>query len=110
MKKIDAIIRKSRFHEVRQALHDVNVYFFSYWDVTGVGHEKKEHLYRGVAYSSTDIQRRYLSIVVNNDFVDKTVNAILEAAKPVKLETAKSLSHPLKMRTASVPEKAEALH
>ena len=81
MKKIDAIIRKSRFHEVRQALHDVNVYFFSYWDVTGVGHEKKEHLYRGVAYSSTDIQRRYLSIVVNNDFVDKTVNAILEAAK-----------------------------
>ena len=81
MKKIDAIIRKSRFHEVRQALHDVNVYFFSYWDVTGVGHEKKEHLYRGVAYISTDIQRRYLSIVVNNDFVDKTVNAILEAAK-----------------------------
>ena len=41
MKKIDAIIRKSRFHEVRQALHDVNVYFFSYWDVTGVGHEKR---------------------------------------------------------------------
>jgi len=39
MKKIDAIIRKSRFHEVRQALHDVNVYFFSHWDVTGVGHE-----------------------------------------------------------------------
>ena len=52
MKKIDAIIRKSKFHEVRQALHTVNVYFFSYWDVTGVGHEKKEHLYRGVAYSS----------------------------------------------------------
>ena len=41
MKKIDAIIRKSKFHEVRQALHDVNVYFFSYWDVTGVGHEKR---------------------------------------------------------------------
>ena len=81
MKKIDAIIRKSKFHEVRQALHSVNVYFFSYWDVTGVGHEKKEHLYRGVAYSSSDIQRRYLSIVVNDDFVDKTVHAILEAAK-----------------------------
>ena len=44
-------------------------------------HEKKEHLYRGVAYSSSDIQRRYLSIVVNDDFVEKTVHAILEAAK-----------------------------
>ncbi len=41
MKKIDAIIRKSLFDEVRDALHEVNVYFFSYWDVTGVGHEKK---------------------------------------------------------------------
>ena len=81
MKKIDAIIRKSKFHEVRQALHDVDVYFFSYWDVTGVGHEKKENLYRGVAYSSSDIQRRYLSIVVNDDFVDKTIEAILHAAK-----------------------------
>ena len=81
MKKIEAIIRKSKFDEVRDALHDVNVYFFSYWDVTGVGYEKKEHLYRGVAYSSSDIQRRFLSIVVNDDFVDVTVNAILSAAK-----------------------------
>src|SRR6056300_685370 len=81
MKKIEAIIRKSKFDEVRDALHEVNVYFFSYWDVTGVGHEKKEHLYRGVAYSSSDIQRRFLSIVVNDDFVDATVKAILSAAK-----------------------------
>ena len=80
MKKIETIIRKSKFDEVRNALHEVNVYFFSYWDVTGVGHEKKEHLYRGVAYSSSDIQRRFLSIVVNDDFVDVTVNAILRAA------------------------------
>ncbi|NDG47248.1 MAG: transcriptional regulator, partial [Flavobacteriia bacterium] len=29
MKKIEAIIRKSKFDEVRDALHDVNVYFFS---------------------------------------------------------------------------------
>lgn len=80
MKKIETIIRKSKFDEVRHALHEVNVYFFSYWDVTGVGHEKKEHLYRGIAYSSSDIQRRFLSIVVNDDFVDVTVNAILHAA------------------------------
>lgn len=81
MKKIEAIIRKSRFDDVRDALHEVDVYFFSYWDVTGVGHEKQEHLYRGVAYSSSDIQRRYLSIVVNDHFEEVTVNAILKAAK-----------------------------
>jgi nitrogen regulatory protein P-II 1 len=41
MKKIETIIRKSKFDEVRNAHHEVNVYFFSYWDVTGVGHETK---------------------------------------------------------------------
>jgi nitrogen regulatory protein PII len=37
MKKIEAIIRKSKFEDVKIALHNVEVNFFSYWDVTGVG-------------------------------------------------------------------------
>ena len=68
MKKIEAIIRKSKFFAVKEALHQVGVNFFSYWDVTGVGNEKEGHVYRGISYSTSDIQRRYLSIVVNNDF------------------------------------------
>ena len=61
-------------------MHKVEVNFFSYWDVTGVGNEKEGHVYRGITYSTSEIQRRYLSIVVNDDFVEKTVNAILESA------------------------------
>ena len=80
MKKIEAIIRKSKFVEVKEALHKVDVNFFSYWDVTGVGNEKEGHVYRGITYSTSEIQRRYLSIVVNDDFVEKTVNAIIESA------------------------------
>ena len=45
MKKIEAIIRKSKFDEVVNALHDAEVYFFSYWDVTGVGNEKIGNVY-----------------------------------------------------------------
>ena len=52
MKKIEAIIRKSKFHDVKKALHDVEVNFFSYWDVTGVGNEKQGHVYRGISYST----------------------------------------------------------
>jgi nitrogen regulatory protein P-II 1 len=81
MKKVEAIIRKSKFSAVKNALHDVGVNFFSYWDVTGLGNEKKGSVYRGVSYSTSDIQRRYLSIVVNDDFEEVTVNTILEAAK-----------------------------
>jgi len=80
MKKVEAIIRKSKFDEVKKALHEIDVNFFSYWDVTGVGNEKQGHVYRGISYSTTDIQRRYLSIVVSDEFLDKTVNTLLESA------------------------------
>ena len=79
MKKIEAIIRKSKYRVVKEALHEVGVNFFSYWDVTGIGNEKEGHVYRGVSYSTSDIQRRYLSIVVNDDFEDVTIKAILES-------------------------------
>lgn len=81
MKKVEAIIRKSKFSAVKKALHEVGVNFFSYWDVTGLGNEKKGSVYRGVSYSTSDIQRRYLSIVVNDDFEEITIKTILEAAK-----------------------------
>ena len=80
MKKIEAIIRKSKFEAVKEALHDVGVNFFSYWDVTGLGNEKEGHVYRGVTYSTSDIQRRYLEIVVNDDFESVAIKAILSSA------------------------------
>ena len=79
MKKIEAIIRKSKYSAVRDALHNVGVNFFSYWDVTGLGNEKEGHVYRGVSYSTSDIQRRQISIVVNDDFEEATIKAILSA-------------------------------
>ncbi|MCF6168981.1 P-II family nitrogen regulator [Lutibacter sp.] len=80
MKKIEAIIRKSKFGEVKEALHEIEVNFFSYWDVTGVGNEKQGHVYRGVSYSTSDIQRRFLSIVVSEEFLEKTVETLLKSA------------------------------
>jgi len=80
MKKIEAIIRRSKYRVVKEALHEIGVTFFSYWDVTGVGNEKEGHVYRGVSYSTSDIQRRFLSIVVNDDFEEPTINAILKTA------------------------------
>ena len=80
MKQIEAIIRKSKFDDVKKALQQIEVNFFSYWDVTGVGNERQGHVYRGISYSTSDIQRRYLSIVVSDEYLQKTVDAILESA------------------------------
>jgi nitrogen regulatory protein P-II 1 len=79
MKKIEAIIRKSKYSDVKNALHEIGVNFFSYWDATGRGNEKEGHIYRGISYSTSAIQRRFLSIVVNDDFEEITINAILKA-------------------------------
>lgn len=80
MKKIEAIIRKSKYRLVKEALHEVGVNFLSYWDVTGIGNEKEGHVYRGVSYSTSDIQRRHIAIVVNDDFEEITVQTIIKAA------------------------------
>ena len=81
MKKIEAIIRKSKFNAVKDALHELEVNFFTYWDVTGVGNEKKGHVYRGISYSTSNIQRRYLSIIVSDVFEEKIIQTIIDSAK-----------------------------
>lgn len=80
MKKIEAIIRKSRFEEVKNALHAVDIDFFTYWDVTGVGKEKEGHIFRGAVYEANRIQRRMLSIVVRDHNLQKTIDAIISSA------------------------------
>ncbi len=95
MKKIEAIIRKSKFKAVQEALHAVDVNFFSYWDVTGLGNEQQGHVYRGISYSTAEIQRRYLSIVVNDDFVEATINAIIAAAATDKVGDGKIFVSPV---------------
>lgn len=80
MKKVEAIVRKSRFDEVKKALHNVGVNFITYWDVTGVGNEKESHVYRGVTYSTSALQRRFISFVCNEEFVQPAVDAILQSA------------------------------
>ena len=80
MKKIEAIIRRSKFEEVKSALHAIDIDFFSYTETFGVGNEKKKkNVFRGS--SDTDfISRVTLSIVVRDINLERTVNAILNSA------------------------------
>jgi nitrogen regulatory protein P-II 1 len=80
MKKIEAIIRKSRFNEVKNELQNVGIDFFSFWDVRGVGKSRQERIYRGIVYDTSTIERTMISIIVRDKNLDKTVNAILNSA------------------------------
>ena len=81
MKKIEAIIRKSRFDEVSDALHEVGIDFFTYWDVTGVGNEKSAAIYRATVYETRLIERRTISFVCRDKFVDAATDAIVKSAQ-----------------------------
>lgn len=80
MKKIEAIIRKEKFEEVRIALHEADIDFLSWWDVNGQGTEKQERIFRGAAYDVSTIERINLSFVVRDINLEKSVNAILKSA------------------------------
>ena len=81
MKKIEAIIRKTKFEEVKETLLDVGIEWFSYSEVRGIGKTRQERVYRGVVYGTDIIERLMLTIVVRNVNVEKTVQAILRAAQ-----------------------------
>ena len=44
MKKIEAIIRRTRFEDVKEALLAADIEWFSYYDVRGVGTVSYTHL------------------------------------------------------------------
>ncbi|MDR3260242.1 MAG: P-II family nitrogen regulator [Tannerella sp.] len=81
MKKIEAIVRKTKFDEIKEALIAADIEWFSYYDVRGVGKTRQERIYRGVVYDTSYIERILLTIVVRDINVDKTVEAILKTAR-----------------------------
>lgn len=80
MKKIEAIIRKTKFEEVKEALYEADIEWFSYMEVRGVGKTRQERIYRGVVYDTSYIERILLTIVVRTINAEKAVNAIMNAA------------------------------
>ena len=83
MKKIEAIIRRSKFDDVKEALLKADIEWFSYYDVRGIGksRSRQARIYRGIMYDTSSIERILVSIVVRNKNVEKTVTAILQAAQ-----------------------------
>ena len=79
MKKIEAIIRKSKFQDVRKALHDAEIDFLSWWDVKGQGDAKQGLIFRGIAYDINAIDRIYITFVVRDVNLQKSLDAILKS-------------------------------
>ena len=82
MKKIEAIIRLSRFDKIRDALALIGINFFTLQDVKGFGLQKGEKIvYRGSVYDADYIARLQIDILTTDDMVDAVVDAIISSGK-----------------------------
>jgi nitrogen regulatory protein P-II 1 len=82
MKKIEAIIRTSRFDQIHTCVSKLGVQFLSFYEIKGMGFEHaRQEMYRGVPYEPTYIPRTKLEIVVPDDIAASVIQCILSEGK-----------------------------
>jgi nitrogen regulatory protein P-II 1 len=82
MKLIIAYIQPHKLSDVKKALYKAEVYKMSVTNSLGCGQQKGYHeSYRGVDIEVNLLKKNRLEIAVNDEFVDRTVSAIIEGAK-----------------------------
>lgn len=103
MKKIEAIIRKSQFDDVVEALHEIGIDFLTYWEVTGVGNEKSGAIYRATVYETRLIERSVISFVCREIFLEPAIEAIIQSASTGEMGDGKifvsSIDESIRIRT-----------
>ena len=82
MKLIIAIIQPDRLESVKQELYKEEVYLITVNEVLGHGRQMGvTEVYRGVKEMGNLLRKIRLEIAVNEDFVEKTVSAIIKGAQ-----------------------------
>lgn len=111
MKKIEAIIKPFKMEDVKEALADVGIEGMTVSEVKGFGRQKGHtEIYRGSEYTVDFLPKVKFEIVVGDDAVAKTVEAISTAAKTGKIGDGKIFVLPIetavRIRTEETGEDA----
>jgi len=83
MKKIQAIIRSTKYEDVRDALHKAGVETFIFYEVKGVSFQNEQKgSYRGLSIYDTSgsIPRRVVEVVVPQEDAPEILKIIKDAA------------------------------
>lgn len=82
MKLIIAIIQPTKLDSVKEALTNVDVHRLTVMDCQGFGRQKGQtEVYRGREFSVNLLRKVQLQIAVNEEFVQPTIEAILEGGR-----------------------------
>ena len=90
MTKIEAIIQPARLDEVKEALLEIGVDGMTVLEARGHGRQKGHtEFYRGREYTVDLLPKVKLEIVLNDELVDRAVQAIVTAARTGKIGDGK---------------------
>lgn len=82
MKLIVAIIQPTKLLPLREALVKVGVTRMTVCDAQGYGRQRgRTEMYRGNEYKTQLLRKIELEILVNDDFVDRTIDTVLSVAR-----------------------------
>ena len=112
MKKIEAIIKPFKLDEVKEALQEIGVQGLSVIEAKGFGRQKGHtELYRGAEYVVDFLPKMKLEVVLEDDMVERAVEAIVAAARTGKIGDGKifvtNVEQAIRIRTGE--EGADAL-
>ena len=111
MKKIEAIIKPFKLHEVKDALNDIGVSGMTISEVKGFGRQRgHKEIYRGAEYQVDFIPKMKIDVVVDSSMADKVVSIISEKANTGKIGDGKIFVSPLekviRIRTGEIDKDA----
>jgi len=90
MKMVIAIIKPFKLDDVRSALADVGVQGITVTEVKGFGRQKGHtELYRGAEYVVDFLPKVKLELAVDDEQVERVVEAIIETARTGKIGDGK---------------------
>lgn len=90
MKLVKAVIKPFKLEEVKEALAEIGIEGMTVTEVKGFGRQKGHtEIYRGSEYTVDFLPKVKVEVVVGDDTVSKTVEAIAKAAKTGKIGDGK---------------------
>ena len=90
MKIITAIIKPFKLDDVRQALGEIGVQGLTVAEVKGFGRQKGHtELYRGAEYVVDFLPKVKLEVAIDDDLVDRAIEAITSSANTGKIGDGK---------------------
>ncbi|MFW5791585.1 MAG: P-II family nitrogen regulator [Desulfohalobiaceae bacterium] len=111
MKKIEIITRPFKLDDVKSALTDLGIKGMTVSEVKGFGRQRgHKEVYRGAEYQVDFVSKVKIEVVVDDESLDKAVQAVQDAARTGKVGDGKIFIVPVedvvRIRTGESGEEA----